>query len=219
MCSSDLYKKRMEDLLAERGEKSKQAKERAFYGFLANLGANIAQAASKPGTPPGIHGIIKSTSEAGPASMQYANQAQRDIDAMDDANLRLNLEYQKLQIADRKNDKAAMLNAYHNITMIKQQQATLAEHIRHNKASEFLTGQHYASLANQMPLKMSALRLAADRQAANEIRDEYKNNPLLMNEDKTKGITPGMRIRQRADEIHGLNLMAGISTPTPITGG
>ena len=115
--------------------------------------------------------------------------------------------------------KAAMLNAYHNITMIKQQQATLAEHIRHNKASEFLTGQHYASLANQMSLKPAALRLAAERQAANEIRDEYKNNPLLMNEDKTKGITPGMRIRQRADEIHGLNLMAGISTPTPITGG
>ena len=148
--------KRMEELLGKRGEKADEAKQRAFYGFLANAGANIAQAASKPGKPKGIRGILQSTSEAAPASMQFANEAQRGIDALEDTNLKLNLEHQKLKIAERKNDKSAMLSAYQNIRMLKQHEATLAEQVRHNQATEGLTGMHYAALKSQYANKSMA---------------------------------------------------------------
>ena len=208
--------KRMEDLLAQRGEKANEAKQRAFYGFLANAGANIAQAASKPGKSSGIRGILQSTSEAAPASMQYANEAQRGIDALEDTNLKLNLEHQKLKIAERKNDKSAMLSAYQNIRMLKQHEATLAEQVRHNQATEGITRQHYANSADTSYFKQGAMRLQARRQAAAEVQNEYKNNPTLMFDDKAKGITPEMKINQRANQLHGLNVLAGVSTPTPL---
>jgi hypothetical protein len=148
--------KRMEEMLGKREGKADDAKQRAFYGFLANAGANIAQAASKPGKQPGIRGILQSTSEAAPASMQFANEAQKGIDALEDTNLKLNLEYQKLKIAERKNDKTAMLSAYQNIRMLKQHEATLAETVRHNQATEGLTGQHYAALKGQYANKSMA---------------------------------------------------------------
>jgi hypothetical protein len=175
--------KRMEDLLAQRGEKANEAKQRAFYGFLANAGANIAQAASKPGKSSGIRGILQSTSEAAPASMQYANEAQRGIDALEDTNLKLNLEHQKLKIAERKNDKSAMLSAYQNIRMLKQHEATLAEQVRHNQATEGLTGMHYAALKSQYANKAlapfaSAYGKAEDR--AIKVAGDYMKTPAGM---------------------------------------
>jgi hypothetical protein len=125
--------KRMDDMLAKREGKTKEAKEGAFYGFLANLGAHIAQAASKPGKSQGIRGILQSVSEAGAPAMQYANAAIKDINTLEDVNLRLNLEHQKLKIADRKNDKAAKLTAFQNIRTLKIQQATLAEQSRYHR--------------------------------------------------------------------------------------
>jgi hypothetical protein len=125
--------KRMDEMLAKREGKTKEAKEGAFYGYLANLGAQIAQAASKPGKQQGIRGILQSLSEAGAPSMQYANAAIKDINTLEDVNLRLNLEHQKLKIADRKNDKAAKLTAFQNIRTLKIQQATLAEQSRYHR--------------------------------------------------------------------------------------
>jgi len=140
--------KRMEDLLGKREGKVDEAKQRAFYGFLANSGAQIAQAASKSGKSKGIRGLLESTAEAAPASMQFANEAQRGIDALEDTNLKLNLEYQKLKIAERKNDKTAMLSAYQNIRMLKQHEATLGETIRSNKAREGILAQRASSASN-----------------------------------------------------------------------
>jgi hypothetical protein len=212
---SEAANKRIDEMLAKREGKTKEAKDTALYGFLANLGAQITQAASKPGKSPGLRGILQSVSEAGAPAMQYANAAIKDINALDDVNYRLNLEHQKLKIAERKNDKAAKMSAFQNIRMLQVQQATLAETIRAHKAHEGILSTHYGNQASQVPLKMMGLRLQAQRQAANEIDKEYKANPMLISEDKAKGITPQMRIKQRADEIHGLNLMSGISTPTP----
>jgi hypothetical protein len=148
--------KRMEEMLGKREGKVDEAKQRAFYGFLANAGANIAQSASKSGKSKGIRGLLESTAEAAPASAQFANEAQKGIDTLEDTNFKLNLEYQKLKIAERKNDKTAMLSAYQNIRALKQHEATLAEAVRHNRATEGLTGQHYAALKGQYANKSMA---------------------------------------------------------------
>jgi hypothetical protein len=37
-----------------------------------------------------------------------------------------------------------------------------------------------------------------------------------MFDDKSKGITPEMKINQRANQLHGLNVLAGVSTPTAL---
>jgi hypothetical protein len=208
--------KRMEDLLGKREGKVDEAKQRAFYGFLANAGANIAQSASKPGKSKGVRGLLESTSEAAPASMQFANEAQKGIDTLEDTNLKLNLEYQKLRIAERKNDKTAMLSAYQNIRMLKQHEATLAETIRNNKEVAGIARQRYDNQADNSYFKQGALFLQARRQAAAEVQNEYKNNPTLMFDDKSKGVTSEMRINQRAKQLHGLNVLAGVSTPTAL---
>jgi hypothetical protein len=125
--------KRMDEMLAKREGKTKEAKDTALYGFLANLGAQITQAASKPGKSPGLRGILQSVSEAGAPAMQYANAAIKDINNLEDVNLRLNLEHQKLKIADRKNDKVAKMSAFQNIRALEIQQGQLAEMSRYHR--------------------------------------------------------------------------------------
>jgi hypothetical protein len=209
--------KRMEDLLGKRGEKADEAKQRAFYGFLANAGANIAQAASKPGKSQGIRGLLQSTSEAAPASMQFANEAQRGIDALEDTNLKLNLEHQKLKIAERKNDKSAMLSAYQNIRMLKQHEATLAEQVRHNQATEGLTAQHYQDSADKYAYQKGSLNLRAAQLGATEANNIFKNNFLQAQEYQKKGITQEMLAKQLAGKYKQDLLLGMVSMPTPLS--
>lgn len=211
--------KRMEDLLSQRGEKANEAKQRAFYGFLANAGANIAQAASKPGKSQGIRGLLQSTSEAAPASMQFANEAQRGIDALEDTNLKLNLEHQKLKIAERKNDKSAMLSAYQNIRMLKQHEATLAETIRHNKEVAGLTRQHYANTADAGIYKRSALDLRAMQLGVDEANKIFKNpnNFMQVQEYQKQGITQQMLAKQLAGKYRQDLLLGMVSAPSPVS--
>jgi hypothetical protein len=211
--------KRMEEMLGKREGKANDAKQRAFYGFLANAGANIAQAASKPGKSQGIRGILQSTSEAAPASMQFANEAQKGIDALEDTNLKLNLEHQKLKIAERKNDKTAMLSAYQNIRMLKQHEATLAETVRHNQAVEGLTGQHYANTADAGIYKRSALDLRAMQLGVDEANKIFKNpnNFMQVQEYQKKGITQQMLAKQLAGKYRQDLLLGMVSAPSPVS--
>jgi hypothetical protein len=186
---------------------------------LANAGANIAQSASKPGKQPGIRGILQSTAEAAPASMQFANEAQRGIDALEDTNLKLNLEHQKLRIAERKNDKSAMLSAYQNIRMLKQHEATLAETVRHNQAVEGLTGQHYANTADAGIYKRSALDLRAMQLGVDEANKIFKNpnNFMQVQEYQKKGITQQMLAKQLAGKYRQDLLLGMVSAPSPVS--
>jgi len=209
--------KRMEDLLGKREGKVDEAKQRAFYGFLANAGAQIAQAASKPGKSQGIRGLLQSASEAGPASMQFANEAQRGIDALEDTNLKLNLEHQKLRIAERKNDKSAMLSAYQNIRMLKQHEATLAETIRNNKEVAGIARQRYADSADKYAYQKGSLNLRAAQLGATEANNIFKNNFLQAQDYQKRGITQEMLAKQLAGKYKQDLVLGMVSMPTPLS--
>lgn len=211
--------KRMEDLLGKREGKVDEAKQRAFYGFLANAGAQIAQAASKPGKSKGVRGLLESTSEAAPASMQFANEAQKGIDTLEDTNLKLNLEYQKLRIAERKNDKTAMLSAYQNIRMLKQHEATLAETIRNNKEVAGIARQRYADSADKYAYQRGSLNLRAAQLGATEASNIFKNpnNFLQVQDYQKRGITQEMLAKQLAAKYRQDLVLGMVSMPTPLS--
>jgi len=211
--------KRMEDLLGKREGKVDEAKQRAFYGFLANAGANIAQSASKPGKSKGVRGLLESTSEAAPASMQFANEAQKGIDTLEDTNLKLNLEYQKLRIAERKNDKTAMLSAYQNIRMLKQHEATLAETIRNNKEVAGIARQRYADSADKYAYQRGSLNLRAAQLGATEASNIFKNpnNFLQVQDYQKRGITQEMLAKQLAGKYKQDLVLGMVSMPTPLS--
>jgi hypothetical protein len=174
--------KRMDEMLAKREGKTKEAKQSAFYGYLANLGAQIAQAASKPGKQQGIRGILQSLSEAGAPSMQYANAAIKDINTLEDVNLRLNLEHQKLKIADRKNDKAAKLTAFQNIRTLKIQQATLAEQSRYHREMAGIQRSRIDASNQSFQKTMATIGsnqfIDARKTAAKDFADPFKKQQL-----------------------------------------
>jgi hypothetical protein len=151
--------------------------------------------------------------------MQFANEAQRGIDALEDTNLKLNLEHQKLKIAERKNDKSAMLSAYQNIRMLKQHEATLAETARHNQAIEGLTGQHYSNSADAGIYKRSALDLRAMQLGVDEANKIFKNpnNFMQVQEYQKKGITQQMLAKQLAGKYRQDLLLGMVSAPSPVS--
>jgi hypothetical protein len=174
--------KRMDEMLAKREGKTKEAKDTALYGFLANLGAQITQAASKPGKSQGIRGILQSFSEAGAPAMQYANAAIKDINNLEDVNLRLNLEHQKLKIADRKNDKVAKMSAFQNIRALEIQQAQLAEMSRYHREVAGLQRAKIDAAGHNFQKTMATIgshqMIEAQKLAAKDFADYSKKTQL-----------------------------------------
>ena len=90
--------------------------------------------------------------------------------------MKMQLENYRYNIADRKNDKQSMLNAAQNMRMLQMQQAQLAEHGRHNLATEKLMGQRIAAAAGSGNRYMlAALGRAEDR--AIKATDGYLKTP------------------------------------------
>jgi hypothetical protein len=151
-----------------------EIKKQGLANLLTVGGFGMAQAASQPGTQPGIAGVIQSASRAGPGVAQAAMDQQKLVRASQDNAAKLDIEYQKYRIAESKGDKQAMISAASNIRMMRQQQAQLDETRRSNIAKEGLEGQRYALLKSQYANKsmapyINAFGKAEDRaiQAAN----------------------------------------------------
>jgi hypothetical protein len=140
--------KRLQDLIDKQGGRAAQVKKDALANLLIAGGFGLAQAASQPQTQRGLAGVLQSAAKAAPGVGQAALDMQKNIAAIEDNNIKLNLEHQKYKIAERKGDRAAMMSAYQNMRMLKQHEATLNETIRHNKASEGILAQRAAALTS-----------------------------------------------------------------------
>ena len=140
--------KRLQDLIDKQGSRADQVKKDALANLLITGGFGLAQAASQPQAQRGLMGVLNSAAKAGPGVGQAALGMQKDIAAIEDNNVKLNLEHQKFKIAERKGDRAAMMSAYQNMRMLKQHEATLGETIRHNKASEGILAQRASAASN-----------------------------------------------------------------------
>jgi len=140
--------KRLQDLIDKQGSRADQVKKDALANLLITGGFGLAQAASQPQSQRGLAGVLQSAAKAAPGVGQAALGMQKDIAAIQDNNLKLNLEHQKYKIAERRGDRAAMMSAYQNMRMLKQHEATLGETIRHNKASEGILAQRASAASN-----------------------------------------------------------------------
>jgi hypothetical protein len=140
--------KRLQDLIDKQGSRADQVKKDALANLLITGGFGLAQAASQPQSQRGLAGVLQSAAKAAPGVGQAALGMQKDIAAIQDNNLKLNLEHQKYKIAERRGDRAAMMSAYQNMRMLKQHEATLGETIRSNKAREGILAQRASAASN-----------------------------------------------------------------------
>lgn len=138
-------RKALRELSAAQMARPAELKRQAMNDFLMQYGAGVAQAASKPGAT-----LLGSLGGGAPAGISALMANRKAVAAAQDNNLKMQIEQRKYDIAERKNDRTAMISAAHNMQILQQQQATLGETIRHNKASEGLMGQRLAASNNAM---------------------------------------------------------------------
>jgi hypothetical protein len=202
--------KRLQDLIDKQGGRADQVKKDALANLLITGGFGLAQAASQPQAQRGLMGVLNSAAKAGPGVGQAALGMKKDIAAIEDNNLKLNLEHQKYKIAERRGDKAAMMSAYQNMRMLKQHEATLGETIRHNKASEGILAQR-ASAASNPGIKafyagQAQARNLASREATKQWENTYDRTKL-----KEQGITT-------YDQLFNQRLKQHMKSAMPIYG-
>lgn len=144
--------KSLNALIARQGERAGQLKEQGMNQFFMDYGAALAQGAAQPGQARGrgLSGLLQSAAAAAPAGAQSIARTKSAIAQAEDNNLKMQLEMQKYNIALRKGDLQTATSLASNIRMMQQQQAQLAETIRHNKASEGLMGQRLTASNNAM---------------------------------------------------------------------
>ena len=202
--------KRLQDLIDKQGGRADQVKKDALANLLITGGFGLAQAASQPQSQRGLMGVLNSAAKAGPGVGQAALGMKKDIAAIEDNNLKLNLEHQKYKIAERRGDRSAMMSAYQNMRMLKQHEATLGETIRHNKASEGILAQR-ASAASNPGIKafyagQAQARNLASREATKQWENTYDRTKL-----KEQGITT-------YDQLFNQRLKQHMKSAMPIYG-
>ena len=177
-------RKALNELIAQQGNRAADLKKQAASDFWMQYGAAMAQNASQPGQSrsPGLGGLLQVASAAAPAGISSIMENRRAVAAAQDANLKMQIEQRKYNIAESKNDRTAMLGAAHNMQMLSQQQAQLGEMIRHNKASEGLMSQRIAAgntgLESAMLRSKAAIAQSSMKQAAKDWNDPL-NGPKL----------------------------------------
>ena len=184
--------KGLQELIDKQSGKSKEIKEKALGKALAEFGFNMAAQASKTGRESkgqGLAGLLGSASAAAPTLAASFAESEKLAAAADDTNMKLQMEMRKFNIATRKNDSATAMSAAQNMRIlqqqqetIKQQQAQLAETIRHNKETERLTGARISASGNAYNTAVmrtkSNIAINAQKQAAKDWADPYKEMEL-----------------------------------------
>jgi hypothetical protein len=153
----------LQDLIDKQSGKSKEIKEKALGKALAEFGFNMAAQASKTGRESkgqGIAGLLGSASAAAPTLAASFAESEKLAAAADENDMKLQIEMRKFNIATRKNDSTAAMQAATNMrqlqqsqAMIQQQQAQLAETHRANVARERLQGQQIAARSGTSGLR------------------------------------------------------------------
>ena len=184
---SEAATKSLNALIAKQGERAGQLKEQGMNQFFVDYGAALAQGASQPGQARGrgLSGLLQSAAAAAPAGAQSMARTKAAVAQAEDNNLKMQLEMQKYNIALRKGDLQTATSLASNIRMMQQQQAQLAETIRHNKASEGLMGQRIAAgnagLESTMLRSKAAIAQSSMKQATKDWNDPL-NGPKLRKE-------------------------------------
>jgi hypothetical protein len=198
----------LQDLIDKQSGKSKEIKEKALGKALAEFGFNMAAQASKTGRESkgqGIAGLLGSASAAAPTLAASFAESEKLAAAADDNDMKLQMEMRKFNIATRKNDSTAAMQAATNMrqlqqsqAMIQQQQAQLAETHRANVARERLQGQQIAARSGTAGLRgmqvVARSRAEAMKLAIKDVEGKIRASGMIVKpEDYDRMVNQAMK--------------------------
>ena len=117
--------KGIQDLIEKQSGKSKEIKDRALNKAITEYGFNLAAQASKKGKESqgqGFAGLIGSAAAASPTLAASAAESQRLVDAAEENQSKLQMEFTKYKVALSKNDTNAAMNHASNVRQLQMAQ-------------------------------------------------------------------------------------------------
>jgi hypothetical protein len=117
--------KGIQDLIEKQSGKSKEIKDRALNKAITEFGFNMAAQASKRGKESqgqGIAGFIGSAAAASPTLAASAAESQRLVDAAEENQSKLQMEFTKYKVALSKNDTNAAMAHASNVRQLQMAQ-------------------------------------------------------------------------------------------------
>jgi hypothetical protein len=120
--------KGIQDLIEKQSGKSKEIKDRALNKAITEFGFNMAAQASKRGKESqgqGIAGFIGSAAAASPTLAASAAESQRLVDAAEENQSKLQMEFTKYKVALSKNDTNAAMAHANNVRQLQMTQQQL----------------------------------------------------------------------------------------------
>jgi hypothetical protein len=128
----------------KQGKESGDIKARGIGEVLANFGFAMAAAAAKPGSQGGLRGLVGAAASASPTIATTMAENQKLQSASDATLTKMQIDRAKYEQAMEKGDSASAAALMAQIRLGESQAATLQEQIKHNRATEALTGQQLA---------------------------------------------------------------------------
>jgi hypothetical protein len=117
--------KGIQDLIEKQSGKSKEIKDRALNKAITEYGFNLAERASRKGKESqgqGFAGLIGSAAAASPTLAASAAESQRLVDAAEENQSKLQMEFTKYKVALSKNDTNAAMTHASNVRQLQMAQ-------------------------------------------------------------------------------------------------
>jgi hypothetical protein len=117
--------KGIQDLIEKQSGKSKEIKARALDKAIAEFGFNLAERASRKGKESqgqGFAGLIGSAAAASPTLAASAAESQKLVDAAEENQAKLQMEFTKYKVALNKNDTNAAMAHASNVRQLQMAQ-------------------------------------------------------------------------------------------------
>ena len=140
--------------------------------------SDLAAQAAQPGVArgKGIGQILQPAGAAAPAYMKSMKESEALAREMESNDQKLALMGKQFEMSQKAGDRKTAMELATTMEAINRQNATLAETIRHNKATEGLMGQRYAAQANRSGETMARIKSTL-AQKAQKLSEDY-DDPL-----------------------------------------
>lgn len=192
-------------------KEAKEVKEGAKMRALAQFGFQMAAAAAQPGMGRGIAGALRAAGTASPTITKSLSESDEMYRRLMDTTNKLEIAQLQAQQAARKGDKQAAVQFANMARQLEMQQAGLAQQAQLTREGHQIQRERLKAGDQKYAMQMAQLPMQARRQAAYEIQNELKNNPVVAAELQKSGKTVDQLISERAKMIQQSPLMSMVS--------
>lgn len=190
---------------------AKEVKEGAKMRALAQFGFQMAAAAAQPGAGRGIAGALRSAATAAPTISKSMAESDETYRRLMDTTNKLEIANLQAQQAARKGDKQAAVQFANMARQLAMQQAGLTQQLQIAREGHQIQRERLKAGDQKYAMQMAQLPMQARKQAAYEIQNELKNNPVVAAELQKSGKTVDQLISERAKMIQQSPLMSMVS--------